>query len=401
METKANYVLIGAFTVLGLLGLLGFLLWFANYRVDQQYDYYDVYMPEVSGLGIASGVRFAGLPVGQVVDVQISSDERGAVRLRLEVRAGTPVKTDSTATVEPLGVTGLSAVGITAGSSDAPLLTTEDGTVPVIQTGQSILQSIGEQTPEILERLNTVSEQLTQLFGPENQQHVNTILGNLDRSTGNLDQAIADVSAATKTIADVAGEVSALRPQIAGIGDQMEKTLNSADAALTAATGTLDQVRTYVEGDLTAVTTEIRETATRFGTLADRAGGTLDAVDQALTTGQGALTAAERAFIGADRAINEDLGPVIADLRSSLAGIDQVVARLTADLPQIIARVNAAAESARVAFASIAQTAESVRAPVTRFASDGLPQITQAARDIRDLARSTQQLVRNLQRIVR
>ena len=50
METRANFVLIGAFTILGFLGLLAFLLWFAKLEVDRQFAYYDIYFTGVSGL---------------------------------------------------------------------------------------------------------------------------------------------------------------------------------------------------------------------------------------------------------------------------------------------------------------------------------------------------------------
>ena len=69
METKASYALIGAFTIAGFLGILGFVLWFTNLQLDRQFQQYDVYFPEVSGLGAASEVRFAGLPVGRVIDM--------------------------------------------------------------------------------------------------------------------------------------------------------------------------------------------------------------------------------------------------------------------------------------------------------------------------------------------
>ena len=51
METRANFILIGAFTLFGILGSLGFFLWLAKVEVDRQYAYYDVLFTDVSGLG--------------------------------------------------------------------------------------------------------------------------------------------------------------------------------------------------------------------------------------------------------------------------------------------------------------------------------------------------------------
>jgi len=99
VETKANYILIGAFTILGLLGLLGFFLWFARIELDRQFAYYDVRFTSVSGLSPASDVRFSGLPVGQVVDVRLSPDQDGTMTVRVEVAADTPVREDSIVTI--------------------------------------------------------------------------------------------------------------------------------------------------------------------------------------------------------------------------------------------------------------------------------------------------------------
>ena len=57
METRANYVLIGAFTLAGILGTLGFILWLAKVQVDRQFAYYDIRFESVSGLGAAGAAE--------------------------------------------------------------------------------------------------------------------------------------------------------------------------------------------------------------------------------------------------------------------------------------------------------------------------------------------------------
>ena len=64
-------------------------------------------------------MRFAGLPVGQVVSVALSPELDGLILVQIEVDAQAPVRVDSIATVESLGVTGVGFVSITAGN---PLL---------------------------------------------------------------------------------------------------------------------------------------------------------------------------------------------------------------------------------------------------------------------------------------
>ena len=95
METRANYILIGAFTLAGIIGAFGFLLWLAKIDVDRQYAYYDVLFDNVAGLSSAGDVRYNGLPVGQVVDLRLDADDPAKVRVRLELDATTPVRTDT------------------------------------------------------------------------------------------------------------------------------------------------------------------------------------------------------------------------------------------------------------------------------------------------------------------
>lgn len=412
METKANYVLIGAFTLAGFAGLMGFLLWFAKIEMDRQFDYYDVFFPEVSGLGISSEVRFAGLPVGQVVDMGLAPSGDGTVKVRLEVREGTPVRINSRASVDAQGVTGVANVGITSGTPTAPLLSEGATGVPVIQSSRSVLQTLGDQGPEMIERLNTVAEQLTTLLGEDNQQRVVNILNNVERSSGNLDQAIADISAATGSIASAAENIAAFGDDMGGLSEaatttmanadtalqKFTETAGKADDALAAGTGALDSVRGYIDGDLKKLTQRLDATATKAEAFADRAGSTLDVLDSALESGTRTLASAERAFDGADKVINTDIGPVMSDLRASLGNFNEAVNKMTDDLPAITGPMKSAANSADAAFASLRSMLDGARGPVQNFTRDGLGQFSNLGRDLRGLTENLNQLVTNLRR---
>lgn len=396
METKANYALIGAFTIAGFLGILAFLMWFAKIELDRQFAYYDIYFPQVSGLGVSSEVTFAGVVVGKVVDIQLSDNVNGAVRVRIEVDDKTPVRTDSRASIEIQGVTGVSNVSITPGSPDAPLLRKANrDSIPVIQASPSVLQTLTQQGPEMISRLNRVAEQMTELLGPENQQRVRNILDNVERSSANLDKALSDVSKATDAIGKAADGIGAFGERIDTIAGSAQTTLANADAALNSGKAALDEVRDYVSGDLRGLTARLDETATtlrdELPRLSQRATGSLDRLDVALEAGG-------RAFDSADRLIREDLGPVATDLRATLARFSDSMGRIADDMPQITARLREAADSADAAFASLRAILDSARAPVQAFSREALPQLTRLSGEMRDLVRNLDQLVTTLRR---
>ncbi|WP_410217305.1 MlaD family protein [Paracoccus sp. (in: a-proteobacteria)] len=399
METKANYILIGAFTIAGFLGILGFVLWFAQLELDRQFAYYDVYFPEVSGLGPSSDVRFAGLPVGRVVDMQLAPGNPLPVRVRLEVILDTPIRSDSVAALEVQGVTGVALVAVSAGSERAPLLReAETSAVPVIASSRSALQTLSDEGPQIINRLSLVAEQLSQILGPDNQGRVAAILDNVERSSSHLDQALDDVASATGAISEAATGIAAFGAQMDGLSRSAGVTLerfgnaaSEAETTLSAATATLDRVDSYVSGDLTTLTQQLERSAAGLTAFSERGETSLDSLDSTLLAGT-------RAFDAAETIISRDLAPVASDLRGTLAAVNTALASLPDDLPQITASLRQAADSAASAFQSLRSVMDSARAPVQAFTGDTLPQLSRLSQDLRSLVENMNQLVSTLRR---
>ena len=570
METRANYILIGAFTLAGFIGLLAFLLWFARVELDRQFAYYDINFESVSGLSRASDVRFAGLPVGQVVAVNLSPDGDGTVRVRIEIAQDVPIRTDSVATIEAQGVTGVSFVGISAGTPEAALLEPEPGTpIPQIEAGRSVLQSLTEDAPQILAEVLELIQDLRGLIGGENQDRIDNILANVEGATENFATALDDFSVVTASVSGFAVEISRfnatldeltgaftevlataeetlvaygaiatdardlleagtgtltsaqgavaeverllagevtemlaaardtvvnVQRQVDDIGtearamiasftdagtaatarlteaeatiaatdamiERLNETLETIDtaaaefdafitgdatefvaetrAAVTEATETIRSVNALVEADLPTIVADIRSatgTATRVieqvgadlssasgrieGLTADAssallsaaetfgsANATLAAINDALAVGERTLQAAERTlgaaertFDGADRVINEDVSAITADLRATLARLDEAIAQVSDDIPGITADLRAASDTARQAFEEIGQLVTSSGAPLRDFAASGLPQFTRLAQESRSLVTNLERLTRQIER---
>ncbi len=391
METKANYVLIGAFTLAGFLGILLFLMWFAKLQLNRQFAWYDIYFPEVAGLSVASNVTFSGLSVGKVIEMGLSDRDDGRVWVRVEVREDTPVRTDSTASLVPQGVTGVNNVAITAGSPRQPLLREVATGVPEIRARGSVLQALSDEGPQMIERLNTVTQQLTTLLGDENQSRVRNILDNVERSSGNLDKAMSDISAATAAIGKAAGGISDFGDKIKGLGDAAQVTLGNADAALTQLTATTRKADALIESGTRTLETVGGYVAADLTTLTGQLSA---AMPQTART----LASAERAFDDAAGALETDFGPALNDLRSTLATLNEAVAKVSADIPAITAKLHSAAGSADQAFTSLRGMLAGAQGPVQSFTRDGLPRLTRVAADLQTLIENTNQFVSALRR---
>lgn len=428
METRARYVLIGAFALAGFLGLVGFLLWFAQFEMDRQFAYYDVHFSSVSGLSRASEVRFSGLPVGQVVEVRLSPNGDGTVLARLEVAGETPVRTDSVATIESMGVTGVSYVGITAGTPTSPLLRDQGG-IPEIQSGRSTLQSLTEDAPEIMAEALAVMQRISGILNEENQQKVQDILDNLAQSSGDLSSALDDFAVVSQTIAAASVDIASFTEQIEPVIGSIEGTLSNVDTALrsftelsTRAVSSLDVVESALSSgrvaldaaevfmtgelpvivqDMTATTLVLREQAellvtdargmitefTATGSAATarltEAQDTLQTVDTAIVRLLETLDNIDEAATSFDDLISNDGTALMAETREMIANADEAVNAITSaaetDLPAIVEDIRSATDTANRVVADVGQQISEAAGRIDGLAddaSDAMNQIT-------------------------
>ena len=133
METRANYVLIGAFVLIAAAALMLFVVWIAKAPFSRNLDVYDVVFDgPVNGLGKGGEVRFNGIKVGEVSRLSLDRKDPNKVIARISVDAQTPVRVDSKAQLNFLGITGVTFIQILAGSPEKPMLQRTDPNVPAV-----------------------------------------------------------------------------------------------------------------------------------------------------------------------------------------------------------------------------------------------------------------------------
>jgi phospholipid/cholesterol/gamma-HCH transport system substrate-binding protein len=419
METRANYVLIGIFALLGFLGVLGFFLAFGKFQLDRQFAYYDVRFDAVSGLSRAADVRFAGLLVGQVVDVRLSPDGDGTVLVRLEVDRDTPVRADSVATVDSSGITGVSFVAISTGTQAAPLINDRTD-IPELEPGRSTIQSLTEGAPRILAETLEVLEQVNRLLGEENQTKVANILTNVENSSGELSRALDNFSGFTDTIAEATATFAEFSDNLEPILLQAEKTVESLQFAIDefallatesritfeTGTATLQTVETFVETDLDAMVTDLRSAAdlvgreieafsreaqSMFGEFS-RTGAAatqrIEALDPALARLEPLLARADTTFETVERMagnvdtlVSGDGAALVAEAREMVALARDAAASVATvaenDLPVIMDDVRAATADIRQVVNTVGEDLSQVSGRVEELSAGGLRTLDQ------------------------
>ncbi|HEX4847850.1 MAG TPA: MlaD family protein [Novosphingobium sp.] len=201
METRANHVWVGAVT-LGLLALIAaVILWIARINDGGRHEYDIFFKQSVDGLSRGSGVTFSGVPVGQVVEIELWKKDPSFVRVRIAVEKGSPIQLGTTATIQG-SFTGVSNIQLEGASKDAPVLSCKgelaqacpEG-VPVIPTKRGGLGELLNSAPVLLERLATLTERLSQVFSDKNLAAIDGILANTNRMTGGLADATPEFRA--------------------------------------------------------------------------------------------------------------------------------------------------------------------------------------------------------------
>ncbi len=434
METRANFVLIGAFTIAGILGLLGFLIWLAKFQVDRKYDYYDILFSDVSGLSQAADVRFNGLAVGRVVAMRLSEEDHSRVRVRIEVEDGVPVKANTVARLQVQGVTGTSFVSLSGGSPGAPPPPEGSGGRPTLMAERSIVEQLTEDAPDLLTEGVRLMRDLQGFASAENKQYVSGILSNVNAASGQLQGALSDFSDISQTVSRATAQISGFTDQLQPVADALRKTLGQSEGLISSATLAFDDAQTTLKtatttlntanGTLTEADRLIREDvavtlANLSGTVSDlradlakisgQAGGVLDAygttaqvattrltelagtlkaIDEAMDLADTTLTDVDTAAVAFEELVEGDGAELVTESRRTLAkvdtALDSVNAVLGTDLPPLVADVRSAVATANRVVGEVGGDLTAVTgqfAPLSESAGTALAAATETLRN--------------------
>ncbi len=207
METRASYVLVGAFVVLLTAIGLGFVVFFASGQFQTTGKVYEIdFSGSVTGLEVGSRVRYHGVPVGSVTSIRLNPENVAQIQVLATIEPGTPVKTDTVAQLGLQGITGVAYLSLSGGTQPAPPLTTKAGQrYPVIPSHQSELETVLENLPKLSERAVELVDRLSKVLSATNTEAITHTLANIDKLTGTLANRSGDIdklmSEATDTLA--------------------------------------------------------------------------------------------------------------------------------------------------------------------------------------------------------
>lgn len=213
MESKVNYTAIGLFVVLFSIAIGLISVWLTmGLDKPKTYKTYLVYTNDsVSGLSIQAPVKFNGVIVGQVIEIELDLQKPQLVKILLNVEEEVPITTGTIASLASQGITGIAFVTLSVKVPDAPTLEREPGEpYPVIPSGPSFLNTLHVIAKKVAADLNLLTKSIQKIFDKENIAAFKKILLNLDEFSGTL----ADESDVLKKLFENAADASESFPSL-------------------------------------------------------------------------------------------------------------------------------------------------------------------------------------------
>ena len=209
METRAPFVVVGAFVLAAIAAVFGFVYWLNNTGgLGPRATYRVRFAGPVPGLLVGAGVLFNGIRVGEVTELALASEDPRGVNATISVAVKTPVRSDTKVGLEFQGLTGVPVVALEGG-----MLVAKTGDVPVLVADPGAGQGMTEAARDALRRVDTVLA--------ENSGALKDTIGNfkvfsdgLARNSGKLDGIVAGLermTGATPPLQKVTYALSALQ----------------------------------------------------------------------------------------------------------------------------------------------------------------------------------------------
>jgi phospholipid/cholesterol/gamma-HCH transport system substrate-binding protein len=234
METRSNHILVGSVTLALILAIVIAAFWFSRIGEGDNREYDIFFKQSVNGLAKGSGVSYAGVPSGQVKSIELWRKDPDFVRVRISVNDTTPILQGTTATVQGIGFTGVSEIQLDGALRGAPpiICPAEDPEsacpegVPVIPTKPGALGELLNNAPQLVERLTTLTERLTETLSDDNQRSIKGILANTDRLTKSLADRGPEISATIAEARAAVEQTGQAAEKIAQLADTTNTMLN-------------------------------------------------------------------------------------------------------------------------------------------------------------------------------
>lgn len=436
METRANYVIVGIFTLVTVLAAFAFVYWTSGLGDRVETSTVRFRIPgSASGLSRGSAVLFNGIKVGDITRVYIDVANPTVAIADAVVDRLTPITRSTQADVGLAGLTtGQANIELRGGNPSEPNLleqAEEQGTITEMTANPSAVSNLLESAQNIFRRTDSILTDLERLAGDAREpitktlQNVEAFSEALSNNAEGIDAFLASVTAMSKTLT--------------GVSERLDSTLAGAEELIRSVdtedvTAAVHNVRQFTQRldeastDLNQIMANVKEGVASISGFAAAANQTLARVDTIVqevdpATVRTALANIEQASTSVNAAVNdvskvtqkigeraEDIDAIIVDAREMAARLNQASEKVDGVLSKVDGLLGsddagglmADAGETLKAFRQVADTLNARMGVITdglaRFSGQGLREVEGLVRDTRRSITRIEQAVSDLER---
>lgn len=359
METRANYVTIGVFTLLVIAMGFGFIYWLKRFdEAGTRTELLLEFEGTVSGLAVGGIVYFNGIKVGVVSNLEIDPDDPKKIIVTTDIAQSTPVKTDTRAEVNFNFLTGVAYVELFGGSADDPSIFAGPGE-PTLEGKPASLFDVFAGASRMFREAEKSMKEVNKMVA-EVTPSVTTSIKNVEAFTDALAANAEGVNEFMANVSDMSQTVGTLATKLEGIVDRADQTIAAVDAERIRQT--MAEAQQFVQRlneastNIGPIMTDVRKVAgdmtqlsTKLDTTLDNLNGVVGAIDpKKIETSLDGIST----FAGKLGGASDDFDQILADAKSAADNVNKFTANIqshTGDVDAIIAqarqlteRVNAA-----------------------------------------------------------
>ncbi|MDM8566707.1 MlaD family protein [Candidatus Halobeggiatoa sp. HSG11] len=239
MDSKVSYAIVGLFVIVLGIVLIASILWLSVDFDKKQYRTYQVYIQEsVSGLNLKSPVKYNGVAVGYVDDINLDPKRPNEVQILLNIEHDLQLRQDTTTFLSVQGLTGLAYIELTGGSIEAPILTVKTGQkYPELRNKPSLLARLdatvsslldnlnSETTNNLLYNINNLSKAANVLLSNNNINSLTNTLQNFEIISDTLATHDDDIEATLVNTLKITTNIDTVSRKIVTLTDRLENSL--------------------------------------------------------------------------------------------------------------------------------------------------------------------------------
>lgn len=319
METRANYALIGLFTLSVIFAAFVFVYWFSGANTaNTRESYRIIFSGSVNGLSRGSLVLFNGIRVGEITSVELLPEDPRYVVAIASINRSTPIKKGTRAQLEFQVVTGIASVQLSGGAPDAPQLVAAPGQpMPTIYAERSEFQDLIDTIQTLATRAAKMIDQVQQVV-ESSQEPINNTVRNIEKFSEALGQNSDKIGNVLSGAGDLANQLSKLATNVDALVMAVEphrvnKIVGNVDRFTSAMGETSDDVK--------VILSNAAEISKKLNVAADSIASVLNSAEGFLSS-----TGGESAF--------EQVAEAARSIRALADNLDKRTAQITAGINQ-------------------------------------------------------------------